>query len=68
LRALDEELVGAARAESNDELAATLSRDADAELAPFKTRMPQAEYARAHEAAVDRLLRDALGLPSLIYD
>ena len=68
LRALDQELVGAARAESNDELAATLSRDADAELAPFKARMPPAEYARAHDAAFDRLLRDAFGLPSLTYE
>jgi hypothetical protein len=68
LRALDEELVGAARAESNDELTATLSRDADGELAPFKARMPQAEYARAHTAALDRLLRDTFGLPSLTYE
>ena len=68
LRALDEELIGAARTESNDDLAATLRRDADAELSPFKARMPPAEYARAHGAAFDRLLRDAFGLPSLTYE
>ncbi len=68
LRALDDQLVGAARAESTDELTASLSKEADAELAPFKARMPQAEYARARDAALDRLLRDAFGLPTLTYD
>ena len=68
LQALDEDLVLAARAESDDERNATLHADADAELAPFKARMPQAEYARAHAAALDRLLRDAFGLPTLIYE
>jgi hypothetical protein len=68
LQVLDDELLGAARAESNDELTATLNRDADAELTPFKARMPDAEYARAHAAARDRLLRDAFGLPILTYE
>jgi hypothetical protein len=30
--------------------------------------MPQSEYARAHGAAFDRLLRDAFGLPFLTYE
>jgi hypothetical protein len=68
LQALDEELIGAARAESDEELTATLRTDADAELVPFKARMPQAEYGRAHAAALDRLLRDAFGLPTLTYE
>jgi hypothetical protein len=68
LQALDQELIGAARAESDDELTATLRADADAELVPFKARMPHTEYARAHAAALDRLLRDAFGLPSLTYE
>ena len=68
LRVLDNELVGAARAEATDELTATLNKEADAELAPFKARMPRAEYTRAHHAAVDRLVRDAFGLPGLTYD
>jgi hypothetical protein len=68
LLALDEELIDAARTEADRDLTATLSRDADAELAPFKARMPQAEFARAHTAALDRLLRDTFGLPSLTYE
>jgi hypothetical protein len=68
LQALDEELIDAARTEAEPDLAATLSRDADAELAPFKARMPAAEFARAHSAALDRLLRDTFSLPSLIYE
>lgn len=68
LRRLDEDLINAARLESNDELTATVRRDADAELAPFKGRMPPGEYARAHTAARDRLLRDAFGLPTLMYE
>jgi len=68
LHVLDEELIAAARAEADDELTRALSRDADEELAPFKLRMPQAEYARAHGAALDRLLRDAFGIPFLTYE
>jgi len=68
LHVLDEELIAAARAEADDEVTRTLSRDADEELAPFKLRMPQAEYARAHGAALDRLLRDAFGIPFLTYE
>jgi hypothetical protein len=68
LQALDQELIGVARAESDEELTATLRTDADAELVPFKARMPHAEYARAHAAALDRLLRDAFGLPTLTYE
>ena len=68
LQTLDEELIDAARVESDDELTATLRTDADAELVPFKARMPPAEYARAHAAALDRLLRDTFGLPILTYE
>lgn len=68
LQMLNEELMRAAQAEADAELTATLSRDADAELVPFKARMPQAEFARARAAALDRLLRDALGLPLLTYE
>jgi hypothetical protein len=68
LRSLDDELVDAARAESTNELTVTLKKEAEAELAPFKARMPQAEYTRARGAALDRLRRDAFGLPTLTYD
>ncbi len=68
LQALDEELIDAVRTEAGRDLTATLSRDAEAELAPFRARMPQAEFARAHTAALDRLLRDTFGLPALTYE
>jgi len=68
LRSLDDDLLRIAHAEAGAELTTRLAADADAELAPFKTRMPPAELARARAAAVDRLLRDALNLPVLTYD
>jgi hypothetical protein len=68
LRALDEELLGAARLDAREDVLAALAREADAELAPFKARMPEDEFARAHTAARDRLLREAFGLPHLTYD
>lgn len=68
LSSLDQGLIDAARSEATPELTTTLDREADSELAPFKARMPAGEYARAHRAATDRLLRDALGLPVLAYD
>ena len=68
LRGLDDELISAARAEATSDLMETLGREADGELAPFKQRMPQMEFERAHAAAFERLLRDAFGLPLLTYD
>jgi len=68
LRGLDEELLEAARMEASEEALAALAREADAELAPFKARMPEDEFARAHAAARNRLLREAFGLPHLTYD
>jgi hypothetical protein len=54
--------------EATEEALAALAREADAELAPFKARMPEDEFARAHAAARNRLLREAFGLPHLTYD
>jgi hypothetical protein len=68
LRTLDDDLLRIARAEANAELSARLAADAESELAPFKTRMPPSELTRARSAALDRLLRDAFGLPRLTYD
>jgi hypothetical protein len=68
LRSLDEELMRAVREEASSELTATIGREADAELAPFRERMPATELVRAHAAAVDRLLREAFDLPLLTYD
>jgi hypothetical protein len=68
LQSLDEELVNAATHEADAALAATLRREAEAELAPFISRMPQEALDRARGAAFLRLLRDTLGLPVLTYE
>jgi len=68
LRALDDRLIRSARADANADLIESLGREAEAELAPFKERMRQAEWTQAHAASVERLLRDAFELPYLAYD
>ena len=68
LQSLDEELVNTAGDEADAALAATLRREAEAELAPFISRMPQEALDRARGAAFQRLLRDTLGLPILTYE
>jgi hypothetical protein len=68
LRSLDDELIAAAREEAAPELTTTLTREAEAELAPFTSRMPPSELVRAQSRALDRLIRDAFGLPILTYE
>jgi hypothetical protein len=70
LHALDTELLDAARAEAERDPAfvAPLTREADDELAPFRARMPEAEFERARNAALRRLVREALHLPVLAYE
>jgi hypothetical protein len=48
--------------------AAELRREADAELAPFGSRLSPDARARALEAAFDRLAREAVGVPTLRYE
>ena len=43
----------------------TLEKEADTELAPFKSRMGAEAYAQARRAAMHRLVRQHFGLPSL---
>lgn len=68
LQSLDDDLVLAAVHEADAALAATLTLEAEAELAPFVSRMPPEALDRARGAAFHRLLRDALGLPVLTYE
>ncbi len=68
LRSLDDEVIAAARDEAGAELTARLAGEAEAELAPFVSRMPGDELAQARNRAFDRLLRDAFGLPLLAYE
>jgi len=68
LRSLDDELIAAARDEAAPELTTTLTREAEAELVPFISRMPPSELSRAQSRALDRLIRDAFALPILAYE
>jgi hypothetical protein len=63
LTVLDDELLQTAHAQLDDESRAALLAEADADLASYRDRMSTEAYARARGTAVDRLLRERLGLP-----
>jgi hypothetical protein len=67
LAVLDRELLTRARTTLDPGAAAALAGEAEAELAPFRASMPAEAYARAREAALDRLVRDRIGLPTLTF-
>ncbi len=67
LAALDRDLVRAAAAELDPDALATARREAEAELAPFGSRLTAEMRAQAVEAAFERLVRDSLGLPQIRY-
>ena len=68
LAEIDLSLVDAARAELGDARMAELEAAAEAEVAPFAARMPGDARTRAVNAACDRLLRDAAGLPIVAFE
>jgi hypothetical protein len=68
LTRLDQMLIEAAVAQLDENLTAQLRAEAAEELAPFGSRMPTDERARALEAAFRRLAREAAGLPDLRYE
>jgi hypothetical protein len=68
LARLDLQLIEAAVAQLEDGRRARLREEAAEELAPFGSRMPSEEMARALEAAFERLAREAAGLPDLRYE
>ena len=68
LAALDDELMQLVRASVNEAARANVEREADDELAAFRGSMPEPAYQRARAAAVDRLIRQRLGLPVLTYE
>jgi hypothetical protein len=68
LVALDRYLVDAALAVAMPEERADLEAEAAGELAPFRVRMPEDAYARAHHAAVARLIRERRGLPRISFE
>jgi hypothetical protein len=67
LAALDRELLLEARAATDENALDTLRREADTELAPFKGGMTADAFARAREAAIDRLVRERYRLPTIAF-
>jgi hypothetical protein len=67
LAALDAELVEQARAALDESARASLDRDAESELAGFRAGMTPDAFARAREAAVDRLVRERVNLPTIAF-
>lgn len=68
LAELDGQLMAAARAQVSESGREALRRDAQAELAPFRARMPQAAYEQSIAACMDRLLRDRARIPTLALE
>jgi hypothetical protein len=68
LSAIDGELLGAVKAQSDATALTQLEAEADEELAPFKDRLSSAAFADARRAAVDRLIRERRRLPVIAFD
>ncbi len=68
LAVLDRELLDAARVEIDDTRLGALMAEAQTEIALLAARMTAEARARAVDAAFDRLLRDAIGLPVLSHE
>jgi len=67
LSELDAELLQTARATLDEATRVALMREAEAELSGFRDRMAPDAFARSRDAAVDRLVRERLGLPILAF-
>lgn len=68
LQTLDDQLLAAVRQRLDAPTIAALTAEADAELAPFRDRMPPDAYGRAQQACVDRLVRDRFSLPLVAFE
>jgi len=68
LRVLEGDLLQASRAGIEPTAMAEIEREADAELAPFRDRMPAETYRRSREACIDRIVRDRARLPVLAFE
>ena len=68
LRALDEMLLAAAREQADEQTLQLLAAEAEAELAPFRDRMPREAFEQSRRACVDRLIRDRGRFPVIAYD
>jgi hypothetical protein len=67
LSELDKGLLRMATAELDDDAVAAARREAEAELAPFGSRLSPEMRTQAVEAAFERHVRDTLGLPMIRY-
>ena len=67
LAAIDADLMNAAVAQLSAEDRATLEREVAIELAPFQARMDPGAYARATRVALERLVRQRIGLPEIAF-
>ena len=67
LGALDAELVHTARAALDEPTRAALAREAESELAGFRFGLTADGFARALEAAIDRLVRERARLPTITF-
>jgi hypothetical protein len=68
LETLDDELLQRARAALDLPTMTLLERDAEEELAAFRVGMAPEAFARARVRAVDRLVRERFGLPTIRYE
>lgn len=68
LAAIDAELMSAASRELDPERTRMLRGAADAEIAPFASRMPADARTAAAAAAFERLVRDAVALPIVRFE
>jgi hypothetical protein len=67
LAALDAALLQQARDALEAAALDAMARDADAELAGFRSAMSADAYTRARDAAIDRLVRERFGLPTIRF-
>ena len=68
LAMVDRQVLEASLREIDGPAAARLRREAEAELAPFGSRMAPEARARAADAAYVRLVRETLGVPVIVYE
>jgi hypothetical protein len=67
LAAIDAELLRRTRGTLPPSAVADLSREAESELSAFRAAMTAEAFARAREAAIDRLVRERFGLPTVVF-
>jgi hypothetical protein len=68
LKAMEAELVQAVRTQLDEAVLFEITAEAEAELAPFRDRMPADAYARARNACIDRIVRTRSSLPVLTFE